>query len=1594
MMKSSSSTVLFALAFLLLCSVPGKVRAQQLSQSSFSFPVDEIVKVRYGYFPEPRPLHVACARGWLDLYDVPSRTYYQVSCHPQTSGRFAASRLDSGQLHLAHLGSTPMAEALARRLDLLILYITQYAGDSQGIYARPNSTISHPLDLVGMRIGVPFGSTMHYQVLFLLDLLGLKGRVQVLDLSPGEIIHAWDEGSIDAGACWGSARDYLLKHGGAGNPALEPAKPLISSKVLSDWGRPTFTVLAADRTFANNHQRFVTYITGVLSRLNDSYLDRLGLINPKNVERWGATKTMSDGSVSYVASMVDAMMIGGEVAGSPSELQLFTQREALDAFVQPNVTEQVSCSHFGTSKHYTGSIMENLDDSSALCKETLSPIRKALKQTTEFLFDQKIIADLPENFEDSVNGDGVFQEDRLDGIHLAWSYDTCSGVEATQCLPAGKYAQYGVKVGSGSVQNQFELLDKLEEMDNERAATPYATPNEIGRASATSAVKDGSSTCQDWWNATVFTNGDAVSGKIGEAGYPGTTYSDNLNCWLTIQAIDCSEDTYPCETFVRVELDQMRVWSGDFLRVFADPYNKLCDKDSPTKVLLAQWSGLYDEETSGATLLNLFPPIVARSCLLIQFETDGNSERSYGDVDNKGDGFELTYDRNYAGCLDSSHCNGFPCEEGLCECDGIHWGADCSFVDYCLGTQKIQLIPGQSLMIESSSKSFQADGNFRKSYPNDLDCSWELELVNPSNDGSAKRLAKVELRYDLEATHDLLWLNSGPVASTPMSDSTYAVVTGTSTQEPEIYFLPFDENGIAHLRLRTDAMGRRGGFVAYIEVIVENHPFECTEPGVSGELCEINHCVVDNNFITPSESTNTLNQDMVIGRIVSQVPSLPVNAMPSTECGWTLPDSSLSNAEALRLAFQFPLSLEPHRANAGGDELVIHVWDTDNNVDEFTHIYVEECGSDAACNHWWQTGVCFNRTCEVKTTFDIELPAATLPSAKVIFKTDRNDGDVEYSGFDLDLLLVQECPSNEAQDHCEAGTDNQCVDGHCICSGGVPCNCPCEGNPPLISTQVGILIAVLVPICVVFIGVFFWYRRRKNRRSREQKAVIAAKEAELDAFRDSVVGMRTATTEYIPVVAKNDIQQLKASGVLSVQKGDVKDMLNSPSTPTWCWQETSHLMDNHDSNDIVGDPSECFVKYDKASNDILEKAYQAQNGRGTCIPRRGYTVSFDAMIQTKDTTGFQRDIKRVVEGGLGSLSMSGGHVPKADTDDDQSSTVEIDMSECQYGEDLPDDLKGEPQMVLIRGDIVQINTTRNDGWAFGSKIFHSNEVAARELVKLATAGLKEEEDQEILTDNGWFKMDATHIPSGEELALLKANVGDTGALEPPENWEPVADPTVVQLHCLSPGQEEYQAVKKAFMSTLRPPSFDKKVKIISIRRVQNLAMYQGYIVKRQTICYRETGVQGGDISSTNAEAVQKRAVARFERRWLWHGTNIEVMDKILQQGFNRSFCGKNATAYGKGVYFARDASYSAYPIYAIPDKDGNQYMLACRVVVGEYCRGTSDALTPDVRDPTTHTLYDTTVGLLSGDTMSNPSIYVTYHDAQAYPEYAIQFRLK
>ena len=93
------------------------------------------------------------------------------------------------------------------------------------------------------------------------------------------------------------------------------------------------------------------------------------------------------------------------------------------------------------------------------------------------------------------------------------------------------------------------------------------------------------------------------------------------------------------------------------------------------------------------------------------------------------------------------------------------------------------------------------------------------------------------------------------------------------------------------------------------------------------------------------------------------------------------------------------------------------------------------------------------------------------------------------------------------------------------------------------------------------------------------------------------------------------------------------------------------------------------------------------------------------------------------------------------------------------------------------------------------------------------------------------------------------------------------------------------------------------------------------------------------------------------------------------------------TMYGKGVYFARDSSYSSSPTYSVPNAQGVQHMFLCRVAVGEYYKGVQNALTPAARHGSRAVLFDSTV-----DDMANPTIFVTYHDAQAYPEFLVRFR--
>ena len=69
-------------------------------------------------------------------------------------------------------------------------------------------------------------------------------------------------------------------------------------------------------------------------------------------------------------------------------------------------------------------------------------------------------------------------------------------------------------------------------------------------------------------------------------------------------------------------------------------------------------------------------------------------------------------------------------------------------------------------------------------------------------------------------------------------------------------------------------------------------------------------------------------------------------------------------------------------------------------------------------------------------------------------------------------------------------------------------------------------------------------------------------------------------------------------------------------------------------------------------------------------------------------------------------------------------------------------------------------------------------------------------------------------------------------------------------------------------------------------------------------------------------------------------------------------------------------------------------MFLTRVLVGEWQVGRRDQLVPDVRVADSHQLYDSTASEAMGKSDAGPRIIVTYHDAQAYPDYLVDFEAR
>ncbi|XP_064124273.1 protein mono-ADP-ribosyltransferase PARP10 isoform X1 [Loxodonta africana] len=183
------------------------------------------------------------------------------------------------------------------------------------------------------------------------------------------------------------------------------------------------------------------------------------------------------------------------------------------------------------------------------------------------------------------------------------------------------------------------------------------------------------------------------------------------------------------------------------------------------------------------------------------------------------------------------------------------------------------------------------------------------------------------------------------------------------------------------------------------------------------------------------------------------------------------------------------------------------------------------------------------------------------------------------------------------------------------------------------------------------------------------------------------------------------------------------------------------------------------------------------------------------------------------------------------------------------------------------------------------------------------------------------------------------------------------------LECLAESSEEFQEVVQAFYDTL--DAAHSRIRIVRVERVSHPLLQRQYELHR--------------------ERLEQRCEQRPVEQVLYHGTSAPAVPDICAHGFNRSFCGRNGTLFGQGVYFAKRASLSVQDRYSPPNADGHKAVFVARVLTGDYGQGHRGLRAPPPRASGHHLLrYDSAV-----DNLRLPSIFVIFHDTQALPTHLI-----
>ncbi len=194
--------------------------------------------------------------------EIEKATGYKINWRQFGGGGDVIRAMASGDVAIGEVGSTGVATAISQGMDVELFWILEDIASAEALVARNGSGVNTIADLKGKKVGTPFVSTSHFQLLYALQKAGLKPTdVQILNMRPPEIAAAWGRGDLDATFIWDPVLSTVKKNG----------KVLTTSGDICKQGACTFDGLVVSKKFAAENPAFMVALVKAIGKADADY---------------------------------------------------------------------------------------------------------------------------------------------------------------------------------------------------------------------------------------------------------------------------------------------------------------------------------------------------------------------------------------------------------------------------------------------------------------------------------------------------------------------------------------------------------------------------------------------------------------------------------------------------------------------------------------------------------------------------------------------------------------------------------------------------------------------------------------------------------------------------------------------------------------------------------------------------------------------------------------------------------------------------------------------------------------------------------------------------------------------------------------------------------------------------------------------------------------------------------------------------------------------------------------------------------------------------------------------------------------------------